>query len=333
MHTVRSNKLVSIIVPIYNVEKYLKRCIDSILHQTYRNLEIILVDDGSTDHSGEICDGYAEQDCRIRVVHKKNGGLSDARNSGLDIAYGEYISFVDSDDWIRDDYINVLVEALEYGKTKISACSYRKVNELEKSREASADLISENLEIWTISEAYQHLFLNKQIDCSAWAKLYEHTLFSDIRFPLGKLYEDQFTTYKLFHSSQGVTYVDQEMYYYFDRAESIQNEQFTIRKMDELEANLECVAFIDEKYPNLHEEVLCKLVSSCFHMLFAINNKTEWRDQVVRLEKIIKENRRKMIRGRNINRKVRLGCLCSYFGFGVTKWIYLKSGVRGKINL
>lgn len=333
MRIARSNKLVSIIVPVYNVEKYLKRCIDSILSQTYHNLEIILVDDGSTDYSGAICDRYAEQDYRIRVIHKKNGGLSDARNSGLDIAKGDYIAFIDSDDWISDDYVNVLVKALEYGKTQISACSYRKVSGLTKYNEVTGISSSGELEIWTILEAYQHLFLNKKIDCSAWAKLYKHTLFRDIRFPVGKLYEDQFTTYKLFHSSQGVTYIDQEMYFYFNRPESIQNERFTIRKMDELEANLECFAFIEEKYPSLHEEVLCKLVSSCFHMLFAIDSKVEWKNQVEQLEKIIKANRIKMITGRNVNRKVRVGCLCSCFGFRFAKHLYLKSGVRGKINI
>ncbi len=328
------NKLVSVIVPVYNVEKYLKRCVNSILNQTYRTLEIILVDDGSTDQSGKICDEYDKENISVKVVHKSNGGLSDARNFGLDIAKGKYVTFIDSDDWIREDYIEVLVKTLEYGNTKISACSYQKVNEMGMARECvkNSDYLS-NIEVWHTLEAYQHLFLNKQIDCSACAKLYERALFYDIRFPVGKLYEDQFTTYKVFHHAQGVTYVNEDMYYYFNRPESIQNEQFSINKMDELEANLECVQFVEEKYPQLREEVSCKLVSSCFHMLFAIENRTIWKKQVEQLEKIIKMNRRKMIVGWNVNRKVRLGCLCSYFGFGLTRWIYLKSGVRGKINI
>lgn len=325
-------EIVSVILPVYNVEQYLKRCIDSVIDQTYRNLEIILVDDGSKDNSGKICDDYASVDSRIKVIHKSNGGLSDARNVGIDVSTGKYIMFVDSDDWIRKDCVELLFKALRYGKTQISACTYLKTANYMRGT-AFHGGIEENIEIWTIDSAYRHLFFNQEIDHSACAKLYERSLFQDIRFPVGKLYEDQFVTYKLFHIAKGVTYIKQILYYYFDRPGSIQNELFTIRKMDELEAAQECVKFIDEMYPHLHEEVICRLVSSCFHMLFAINERKEWENQVKLLEKIIRENRIRMVTGRNINRKVRIGCLCSYLGFGVTKLIYLKSGVRGKINV
>ena len=325
---------VSVIVPVYNVEAYLPRCVESILGQTYRFLEIILVDDGSTDRSGPLCDRYEEADSRVKTVHKSNGGLSDARNVGIEIATGRYLTFVDSDDWIRDDYVEMLVKALQYGKTQISACAYRMTDKFEEEYENRRNLsLPRQTEVWLVLEAYRHLFLNRQINCSACAKLYERTIFEDIRFPLGKLYEDQFIAYKTFHKSQGVTYIDQEMYFYFNRAGSIQNESFTIRKMDELEANIECVAFIKDRYPQLCEAATCKLVSSCFHILFAIHDQKMWKREVGQLEKIIRDNRKKMLFGKDVNKKVRLGCLCSYLGFGFTEWVYRKSGIQGKINL
>lgn len=329
-----SEELISVIVPVYNVKKYINRCVDSIIHQSYKNLEIILVDDGSTDGSGFLCDNYKQVDSRIKVIHKENGGLSDARNAGLEIAVGKYVTFVDSDDWIRKDYAKLLLEAAQYGNTKISACAYIKTDKsIEQYEYRKIEDISKYVETWQIEEAYRHLFLYKKIDSSACAKLYERILFCDISFPKGKLYEDQFVVYKLFHLSQAVTYVDQEMYFYFNRADSIQNESFTIRKMDELEANLECVTFINSRYPQLNEAVTCKLVSSCFHIFFAIDDPQKWENEKKKLKKIIKRYRRKMIIGKDVNKKVHFGCLCTYLGFGVTKWIYERSGVQGEINI
>ena len=230
------DKLISIIIPVYNVEMYLERCIESVVNQTYRNLQIILVDDGSTDTSGILCDNYADGDKRIRVIHKDNGGLSDARNAGIDVATGKYIMFVDSDDWIRKDCVEILAKAIQYSKKKISVCEYLRTNKWEISEVSKEIDVVDLVEEWTIEEAYRHLFLCKKIDNSVCAKLYERSLFQEIRFPVGKLYEDQFTTYKLFHSAQVITFVEQDMYFYYNRQGSIQNENFSLRKMDELDA-------------------------------------------------------------------------------------------------
>lgn len=327
------DKPISIIIPVYNVEMYLDRCIESVINQTYRNLQIILVDDGSTDTSGRLCDSYADDDNRIRVIHKDNGGLSDARNVGIDVATGNYIMFVDSDDWIREDCVEILAKALQYSKKKISVCEYLKTNKWKISEVSKEIDVVDFVEEWTIEEAYRHLFLYKKIDNSACAKLYERSLFREIRFPVGKLYEDQFTIYKLFHVAQGIVYVDQKMYFYYNRPGSIQNENFTLRKMDELEAAKGCVNFIMDYYPQLSEEVNCRLVSSCFHILFAINDKKRWEQQVSQLQQIIRKNRIRMIFGKNVSKKVRFGCLSTCFGFGVTRWIYRKAGVSGKINI
>ena len=240
--------------------------------------------------------------------------------------------FVDSDDWINRECVELLIRALQHGKAQISACAYQKTDRFREDSVVDRDIKTYE-EMWTIDDAYIHLFLNKEIDNSAWAKLYNRSLFENIRFPVGKLYEDQFVTYKLFHIAQRIIYVRQVLYYYFDRPGSIQNEPFTIRKMDELEAALECVKFVDEVYPHLHEAVICRLVSSCFHMIFAIDDQKKWNREYDILKKIIFDNRKKMVFGKNVNRKVRLGCLCSYLGLGLTRQIYIKSGVRGKISI
>ncbi len=326
-------RLISIIVPVYNVEMYLKRCIETVIKQTYKNLQIILVDDGSNDTSGMICDAYANIDNRIQVIHKINGGLSDARNVGIDVATGDYLMFVDSDDWLREDCVEVLAQVLQVSTKKISACAYLKIREGEANKKKRKQGTGDYVEEWTIEETYKHLFLYQKIDNSACAKLYEKSLFREIRFPVGKLYEDQFTVYKLFHIAQGVVYVDQEMYFYCNRQGSIQNTNFSLRKMDELQAAKECVSFIMDNYPQLSEEVNCRLISSCFHILFAINDKKKWEQQVNHLQGIIRQYRRRMIFGKNVSKKVRFGCLSTCFGFGLTQWIYRKTGVGGRINI
>lgn len=180
-------RLISIIVPVYNVEMYLKRCIETVIKQTYKNLQIILVDDGSNDTSGMICDAYANIDNRIQVIHKINGGLSDARNVGIDVATGDYLMFVDSDDWLREDCVEVLAQVLQVSTKKISACAYLKIREGEANKKKRKQGTGDYVEEWTIEETYKHLFLYQKIDNSACAKLYEKSLFREIRFPVGKL--------------------------------------------------------------------------------------------------------------------------------------------------
>lgn len=324
-------ELVSIIVPVYNVDKYLERCLDSICNQTYNCIELILIDDGSTDASGKICDTYMEKDTRIKVIHKKNGGLSDARNTGIDIAAGKYLTFVDSDDWIRNDYIEILVTLLEKYQADISACSYIMVNEnftanMNQGRENKETTVLE----WSEVQALHYMLLNKNIDTSACAKMYRSSLFKKIRFPYGKLYEDLSTIYEVMSLSNKVVYVASGMYFYFQRLGSIQNSCFSEKKLDELEAVMRCRKFIQKYYPELKEEADCRMISSCFHLLFDISNRYLWKNTVEKLERIIKTYRGKMVFGKNINVKVRIGCLCTYLGFDFTKWIYCKAGMRGK---
>lgn len=204
--------LISIIIPIYNVESYLRRCLDSIIKQTYTYLEIILVDDGSPDGCPKICDEYATIDNRITVIHKKNGGLSDARNAGLDICKGDYISFVDSDDWINERYIETLLNhALKEDADIVIG---------ENSRTKS----NKKTEIHTFSskKALLHLFKKNHLAFTvSWGKLYKKKLFYFLRFPLGKYHEDEFTTYILFYNSKKIVYSSEILYYYYQRENSI----------------------------------------------------------------------------------------------------------------
>ena len=225
--------MISVIIPVYNVEKYLEKCINSVLSQTYRDLEIILVDDESTDKSGEICDKYKSIDNRIKVIHKKNGGLSDARNCGLDIANGEYIAFLDSDDWINKDLYKILYETLIKYNADMSICKFKKVyNEDEKLNFESSKLISYT-NIDALKELYEQ---NSTQMIVAWNKLYKRNLFEKNRYPYGKIHEDEFLTPILLNECKKIVYIDKELVYYRQRSGSIMNSKFNIKRLNYLEA-------------------------------------------------------------------------------------------------
>ena len=189
---------ISIIVPFYNVEKYAPKCIESIINQTYTNLEIILVDDGSPDTCGKICDDYALKDGRIKVIHKKNAGLSDARNVGIKEATGKYIGFVDGDDYIEKDMYKYLYNLIKENNADISICGVEEVYEDGSIQDEKA---KESIEILSKEDAIKELLLDKKVRSHAWDKLYKRELFENIEYPYGRKMEDIATTYKLFDLS------------------------------------------------------------------------------------------------------------------------------------
>jgi len=212
--------LVSIIVPIYKVEPYLRRCLDSIVNQTYTNLEIILVDDGSPDGCPQICDEYAARDKRITVIHKENGGLSDARNAGLDICKGEYIYFIDSDDIIPSHCIDILLKIITQEKADIASSSYQEFSDAESNLVKS----NQNYSYITINGSEALILLcrdNTPGFMSSCMKIYKRNCFDGIRFPLGKLYEDAHTNYKIYHTCKKICYTSAPLYYYRIRKGSI----------------------------------------------------------------------------------------------------------------
>jgi glycosyltransferase involved in cell wall biosynthesis len=212
---------ISVIVPVYNVENYLSRCVESIIKQTCTNLEIILVDDGSTDASGKMCDEYAQRDNRITVIHKKNGGLSDARNAGLDIATGEYIGFVDSDDFIALNFYEILYNTLVENDSDLVYCKYQKFENEANIKE------TENYKVFQ----YDNIeFLNNFYDDTTykivvWNKLYKRNIWENLRFPFGKIHEDVFVVHEVFYIANKISFVTSPSYYYFQREDSIMGSQ------------------------------------------------------------------------------------------------------------
>lgn len=205
--------MISIIVPVYNVEPYLRRCLDSIIEQTYRDLEILVIDDGSTDQSGKICDEYAELDERIRVTHTENRGLSCARNRGLDNATGDWIGFVDSDDWIEPDMYEVLLKRAEETGADIVECGYYK--EFKNTSEEMPSVT----EIISETDAIEALVYGK-ITGLVWNKVYKRDIFSTVRFPVGREFEDIYTTHKLVCDAR-VAKIKESYYHYVQRNSGI----------------------------------------------------------------------------------------------------------------
>ena len=232
--------LISVILPIYNVEKYLKKSIDSVIGQSYKNLEIILVDDGATDSSPIICDEYAKKDNRIKVIHQKNGGLSAARNAGINSASGEFIYLLDADDFIDSNCISDLLNLITKYDADIAECDVVLVNESDSN---SFVFPESDINDLVVLEKYDALTRIHDDDFSiclrsviASNKLYRKNLFDNIKYPLNKLHEDEFTTYKLFYESRRVVFTNKKMYAYVQRENSITHTDFSMRRLDALEA-------------------------------------------------------------------------------------------------
>ncbi len=220
-------ELISVVVPVFKVEGYLNRCVDSVLGQTYDNFELILVDDGSPDRCGEICDEYAGRDQRVRVLHKENSGLSAARNSGIEIARGDYLTFLDSDDWVHELYLERLHNLLITTSSDISVGNFIQTVE----EDVEVDLTNPKIEVLSGLEALGELAgrLYVQIVVT-WGKLYKRDLFKGIRFPPGKFHEDEFTTHKLLYKANKIAVTSEQLLYYRQRKDSIMGERFDIRK-------------------------------------------------------------------------------------------------------
>lgn len=224
---------ISIIVPIYNVEDYLPRCIDSILAQTFSDFELILVDDGSPDNCGEICDEYAKKDDRIVVIHKENGGLADARNAGIAVAKGEYFGFIDSDDWIDPNMYQVLYNIATKNDADISECSFAQcsdnitINQPQKIVEKEFTKEDAIIQLYS-GDVYGTIVV--------WNKLYRNVLFNELKFQTGKICEDQYIIPKLFYSANRIVSCDYIGYYYFYRENSIMNSGFSAKRLDAVRA-------------------------------------------------------------------------------------------------
>ena len=233
--------LISVIIPVYKVEKYLDECLASVTGQTYRNLEIILVDDGSPDRCGEICDQWANKDNRIRVIHKQNGGLADARNAGIDVATGDYISFVDSDDYVDEDFLEGLYSALKKFNTKLAICNMTTFDENGKTDEKFCQPFT-SMTLAEGKEKYESLLRH----CAP-NKLYKREIFDNIRYPKGKLYEDLYVYHLILDKVDKVAYTGKNSYHYRTRSDSIMNTKYTLNSTDIVRGYYNRAKFYDEK--------------------------------------------------------------------------------------
>ena len=261
-----TKELISIIVPVYNVEKYLKKCVDSIVNQTYKNLEIILVDDGATDNSGKICDELVELDNRIKVYHKKNGGLSDARNYGVERATGDYIGFVDSDDYIDAEMYEKLYEAIKKENVDVAECNLKIVYP-EKT-----DLFTDQkyYQICNKQEYLEEYLKIEKIFGSACVRLTKADIAKKLKFPVGKLYEDTYYAYDLIGIVDKYVIVDNPYYNYLMRENSITNAKFNPRIFDLIEIVEKFHTNVYKNYPSLKEAADCRKMYAYFSVLNSI---------------------------------------------------------------
>ena len=280
------NKKISIIVPIYNVEQYLDKCVESLVNQTYKNLEIILVDDGTKDKSGEMADLWSIKDDRIKVIHKKNGGLSDARNAGIKIATGEYIAFVDSDDWANYKMYEILTRNLEKYNADISVCAVKKVYEEDVVNEKQ--VVNKDIYVFTAEEALENLIDEGILKQTVWNKLYKREVIDGIYFEFGKIHEDEFWTYQIFGKCEKIVYTYEQLYYYLQRSGSIMDKPFSMSRLDALEARNNRLNYIKKKFPKLEIKAKKSLFFSCLYQYQSML-KSEKLEEQKKYEQVIKK--------------------------------------------
>ena len=282
------NDLISIIVPVYNVEKYLDRCIKSIVNQTYTNLEIILVDDGSPDNCPAMCDKWAEKDRRIKVIHKKNEGAGEARNVALNIANGEYIAFVDSDDYIEKHMIDHLY-SLFVDDVGITECS------MICTEDDSADMDNAGhaeVNIYSAEDALRLHIADKFFRQTIWNKLYRRNVISDVRFPVGTHIDDEFWTYKVIANANKLIHSSRIMYAYRQQQNSLMHLSFALPRLQAVDAKKERLLFLQQHYPTLISEAKVNFWQTCLYLgqmsMLHMNN-GDRKTAIIKLKTLLKE--------------------------------------------
>lgn len=251
MNKNNNGPVVTVVVPVYNVEAELNRCVESLVGQTFSDLQIILVDDGSTDLSGELCDAWADRDSRICVIHKQNGGLSSARNAGIDIAEGEYLGFVDSDDFIEPDMYETLLAGMVDGEVSMVTCG-RYVHMGDTVRNEFSTPVVMRL---TSADAMKEALLGNIIDVSAWDKHYRRELFDEIRYPYGRISEDAAIILQLLDRCSDVVHVGKCLYHYVFRTGSISKSTYSHKQFDVMYNCREMTAWVEKNKPDFSMDI------------------------------------------------------------------------------
>ena len=285
---------ISIIVPVYNVEAYLERCVESILKQTYTNFELLLINDGSTDKSGELCDELALRDQRIRVIHKENGGLSAARNTGIDYASSDLIGFIDSDDYIDEDMYETLYRHLRESNADLSMCGHYDVYHQIPEKQVS------EIKTWELSseKAIKMVMEAKILSVTAVNKLYKKELFTQLRFEVGKIAEDAFIMIRLLDQCQKVVATNEKKYYYVHRENSITTQKFSLKFLNVIEAYEQNANIIREHYPAIADVATMRLNWAYFYVLDRLLVDSDFRDKALedKLIAYLKKNSMNILR-------------------------------------
>lgn len=285
--------LITVIIPIYKVEQYLRECVDSVLAQTYQNLEVYLVDDGSPDRCGEICDEYAASDSRVKVIHQENAGLSEARNSAIDVCTGEYLFFVDSDDYIDQDTIATLYQELTANDADMAVTGLQSFYENGKIVKYAAE---NEVRVYSKTESLDCFLFNDFLTPCVWGKLGKRALWDGVRHPKGKLFEDQYTTYRLLDCCERVVYVTTGRYHYRRRKGSIGNSTFTKRTYDLYDGIHEEYDYIHGRYatecPNI---AVARIFWEIVFVNMMIRGKGHDRDAVRDVQRFARAHRKEVL--------------------------------------
>lgn len=303
--------LISVIIPVYNLENYICKCLDSIICQSYKNLEILLVNDGSTDNSSSICEDYANKDSRIKFFNTKNGGAAHARNIALENMTGELVTFIDGDDYIDSMYIEKLYNNLINKNADISICKWIDVD-INSKPQARAATFTKTFNTFS---ALKELMYQVSFDSAMWVKLYKASLFEGISFPEGNLYEDLAIIYKVFSKATTIAYTDYAGYFYMIRSTGTTLIKFKPKKMDLIDVIDEMQTYLLDKYPGLKSSIYSRTARANFHIYLQIPRSKEYKAYRKRIEKNIKSVRKIVLSDPNARRGTKIALLLTYLGF------------------
>lgn len=308
--------LISIIVPVYNVEKYLRRCLQSISEQTYREIEVILVDDGSTDKCGIMCDDFAKQDNRVKVIHKENGGLSSARNVGTDIATGEYITYLDSDDYLARNYIQRSLELCDSYNAEISILDELYIP--ENMNDETITVKNEEVRLFTAEGAIEASLYQTPFGCDV-SKLYKSDIAKSVRFPEGRLSEDLATCHLFFSKASKIVYSNEIGCYYRQREGSIMH-NFNPKRMDALEWVHAIEAFCDANGLIIQNAAKCRIFNVSVHLLLDLPTSSELYDKFYpELWSEIKRTRWTVLKDKKARSREKAAAMLTYCGEGMLR--------------
>ena len=313
-------KLISVIIPVYKVEQYLKRCVDSVLNQTYKNIEIILVDDGSPDNCPQLCDKFASENSLIKVVHKKNGGASSARNAGLDVCNGDYISFIDSDDFIDENFLSRLYSLIRKYEADVAMVKYREVSSNEKLPK-----IIECKELFFSGHEIEKAFLDLKID-SVCVGLYSKKAIKDIRFIVGKTSEDISFNFEIFRTITTFVFSPEKRYYYFYNAEYVSNGELNSNMFNYLNFRKDIYDYYQSKNNVLYREAAALYARAAFGLqtrmaLYGIKKDLNERDCKKLFTKIFMEHKKYFFISKNIPFLKKIAAVLVFYFYGIVKTI------------